>query len=912
MGQEVRHWFELAADLPSGDRAAFLEANCADEAVRSEVLSLLEYDGSAGSLAPAVVLPEALVREAIEAVLGQGMPPAPVQQVGPFELGRLLGTGGMGFVYEAERIDGHVRQRVAVKFAQVPPTAPAEERRDAYRRFLRERQMLASLRHPYIAGLIDAGTTADGTPYAVIEQVDGTPIDAYCDAGRLDQTQRIRLVLRLCEAVQCAHRNLIVHSDIKPDNILVTPDGMPKLIDFGVASVLNEEATLTGTRGFTPGYASPEQSRGDAATVATDVYGIGGVLYRLLAGVKPRELKNRPLKEVIRHICEEEVTRPSVIRPELKGDLENILMKALQRDPQRRYGSVPELADDLNRFLLRRPVRATPDSAIYRARRFARRHWVPLAAAAAVAGMLLAATGIALKQREAALLHAWETRRLADRLLFEVHDEIGGLVGGTRAREKLGAIAVQYLESLEQDYRKDPELAWELLSAYSRLGQSRGGGASSTGDTGSALISAAKTLELGAIVEASNPGAGRLDSLFQVYARLVPIFEEALRPQQRREAIERMLRLAPRLQPLREAQANKELARYYDATSQPGESAAAFSRSLLILRRLSGSRSKPDETDAELVTTLAGFGRSQALSGDFAGAVASLSEAIQRAERNLALAPQLARGVRQLYWSHIALGDVFGSPFRFNLGRVGEAVEHYRKAGLIAEKLLKADPGNDVAKLDYARSLSREGVALAAIRPASSRALLERAYALGLKTSPENYSGAVFRFDCLTSLVGPLARLGEFERAGAYAEAAADELKRLRQYGVRVNDRSLLRAQEIRLRANGRRREALAAAQRHLALLPRETNPTLGASFERVEVLERIRDYSAGADQAACAAATEALAGIWSELRAAHPRSTFVAGQADRARHRDRRDCVQPPRAAGRKRGRQATCRVFC
>jgi serine/threonine protein kinase len=347
--------------------------------------------------------------------------------------------------------------------------------------------MLASLQHPYIAGLIDAGSTADGTPYAVIEQVDGTPIDEFCDGHHLDQTQRIRLILKLCEAVQCAHRNLIVHSDIKPDNVLVTADGMPKLIDFGVASDLSEEAALTKTRAFTPGYASPEQSLGNAATVATDVYGIGAVLYRLLTGVKPREVKGGPLSEVVQNISEEDVVRPSLHKRELKGDLENILLKALQREPQRRYGSVPELSDDLNRFLSRRPVRATPDSTVYRARRFVRRHWAPLAAIATLAAALVIATGVSLKQREDALRRAWETRRLADRLLFEVHDEIGGLVGGTRARERLGSIAVQYLESLQRDYSRDPELAWELLNAYSRLGQSRGGGASSIGDTKSAL-----------------------------------------------------------------------------------------------------------------------------------------------------------------------------------------------------------------------------------------------------------------------------------------------------------------------------------------------------------------------------------------------------------------------------------------
>ncbi|MCL4851448.1 MAG: serine/threonine protein kinase, partial [Bryobacteraceae bacterium] len=349
IGKEVRHWFEQAVNVTAGGRAAFLKSNCRDEAARSEVLSLLEYDAGNTGPAPGLPVPETMFQEAIGAMLGKANPVLPARRAGPFELGRLLGSGGMGFVYEGHRVDGAVRQRVAVKFAQVSPGASRELRESAHRRFYRERQMLASLRHPYIAGLIDASITADGIPYAVIEQVDGVPIDGYCDTWHPDQAERIRLVLKLCDAVQFAHRNLIVHSDIKPDNVLVTADGIPKLIDFGVASDLGEEATLTAMRAFTPGYASPEQSRGLPATVATDVYGIGAVLYRVLTDAKPRELKSGPLSEVVRCISEEDVIRPSSIKPELKGDLENILLKALQRDPQRRYGSVPELADDLNR-----------------------------------------------------------------------------------------------------------------------------------------------------------------------------------------------------------------------------------------------------------------------------------------------------------------------------------------------------------------------------------------------------------------------------------------------------------------------------------------------------------------------------------------------------------------------------------
>lgn len=900
MGSEaVREWFERAVVLPERDRRAFLNAQCADSAVRAEVLSLLEYDLEETRSAPEVALPDAMVSEAIDALFAATAPltapAAPAAgRVGPFELGQLLGSGGMGFVYEAHRVDGAVRQRVAVKFAQVAATASKKTRESVHRRFHRERQLLASLRHPYIAGLIDAGTTETGVPYAVIEQVDGVPIDAYCDTAQPDLAGRIGLFLKLCEAVQFAHRNLVVHSDIKPDNVLVTAGGIPKLIDFGVASDLAEEVTLTKMRAFTPGYASPEQARGEAPTVATDVYGLGALLFRMLTGQRPHNLQDLSLAEAIRRISEEEVTRPSAIRRELRGDLENILLKALQRDPARRYGSVPELADDLNRYLARRPVRASPDSMPYRARRFVRRHWLPLAATAALIAGLVGATFVSARQREFALRRAAETRRLADRLLFEVHDEISGLAGGTTAREKLGAIAVQYLEGLERDYPRDPELAWELLSAYARLSQSRAGTAASVGDTRSGVSLARKVLALGRIVEAAGPEAKRLDSLFLAYESLLLIFQEAGLPNEQRETVTRMLRLAPRLQPLREAQAYKELARYHDQEHAGQESAEAFERALAILRRLAAQgEGRPAGTDGQLISTLVGYGRTQALRADFSEAVASLREAIRLSEQSRAADPRQAKASRQLYWSHIVLGDVLGSTARFSLGRPDEAVEHYVRGRQIAEALAAADPGNEAATLDVARALSREASALGETNPARALAAAGRAYDLAVQTSPGNHTGLESRYAYLCHSVEIFVHMRDLDRAQTVAAEARRVLGELQRDGVRVSEGPLLRAETLRLQASGQTAAALSAAQRHLALLPGNTNPVLSENFEAVQALERIRRFAAGSDVEACTAATERLARIWSELRPHYPRSAFVAAQAERALAAKQRGCAQ-------------------
>jgi eukaryotic-like serine/threonine-protein kinase len=880
---EVLRLFLQAVELPAESRSGFLQAHCPDDFVRLEVLSLLEYDSEEAGIARTV-------KGAAALALGEDNEPPPASRVGPFEIGRLLGSGGMGCVYEAHRVDGEVRQRAAVKFARFHPAAPAAMRESAYRRFLRERQMLASLRHPYIAGLIDAGSTADGVPYAVIEQVDGVPIDRYCDASVAALDDRIRLVLKLCDAVQFAHTHLIVHRDIKPENVLITADGIPKLIDFGVATGLGEDRPLTMTRAFTPAYASPEQAHGLAPTVATDVYGIATVIYRLVTGTKPRDTGGTP-DEVMRRISEEDVLRPSAVRPALKSDLENILLKALHRDSRCRYGSVAELADDLRRYLAMRPVRATPDSVLYRWRRFGRRNWVPVGATAALVAALVLTTVVLATQRQQALRRAAEHRRLAGTLLFEVHDEIGGLASAAKARARLGGIAVQYLEGLERDYRRDPELAWELLNAYSRLGQSLGGGASSVGDAGAAVRAASRTLEIGAFVESHAPGRDRLDKLFDAYVGLVPVFEQAQRPVEQHEAIDRLVRLAPRLGPLQEAEALMQFGRYLEAHVSTRGGSDAFERALAILQSLSGRQAVPAGTAGRLVSALAGFGRAQALAGNFPVAVSSLQEGIRLADSAVAQDPYQIGSVRQSYWCHIALGDVFGSPVRFNLGRPDEAISHYRKARVIAEGLVRADASNEIAQLDVARALTREAAATAASDPARALALLNCSKAAG-RNRPLSPSRLEAQFTCLTVSVEPLVRLGELDKARQYVSEARRILFAMRQ--PVMEERSLLKADAIRLYAAGRPGEALEQAQKQLALLRGRTDPVLSVNFEAVELLGRIRTYAAGFDAAACTSATDRLVRIWDDLRDTYPHSSLVHDQRERVQAMRKHGCVAP------------------
>jgi len=402
---QVDALFEAALDLPEAERAAYLDAQAPDAELRAEVAALLRLHAAAE-----VFIDEAQV-EVVMPLLAEVTPRlTPVQagdRIGPYQLTERLGEGGMGLVYRAKRVDGQFEQHVAIKFMQ---RGLASE--TAIRRFQHEQQVLARLNHPNIARLYDGGVTPAGVPFLVMEYVQGETIDSYCDGHQLRLDQRLTLFLQVADAVQYAHRNLIVHRDLKPGNILVTPDGTPKLLDFGIAKLLNDEGaphlaplTRTGFRVMTPEYASPEQIRGDAITTTSDVYQLGVLLYELLTGRRPYRIDSRIRREIEQVVLNATPTRPSTalvkvadaetstaitqarrLRPDqlrrrLAGDLDMIVLMALRKEPERRYASVDALAEDLQRHLDGLPVQARPDTFGYRAHRFVRRHRTAIAAA---------------------------------------------------------------------------------------------------------------------------------------------------------------------------------------------------------------------------------------------------------------------------------------------------------------------------------------------------------------------------------------------------------------------------------------------------------------------------------------------------------------------------------------------------
>ena len=365
--QQVDELFQRLVDMPAEDQSSALDEACADDPeLRVEVEGLLRADRAASGRVADVV---ARAFGDVDAVVTGG----PGDAFGPYTLVREIGRGGMGTVFLAERTDASYEGRVAIKVLRRMHTREARER------FLEERRILAALSHPGIARLIDGGETERGQPYLVMEYVDGEPIDDYADREGLDTRTRVRLFREVCDAVQYAHGRLVVHRDLKPANVLVDADGAPRLLDFGIAKLLDPgsaDRTRTGMRPMTPGYASPEQIRCGPITTATDVYALGLVLYELLTGVLPHETEGRSVREVENAILTVDPPAPSSVAPrtDARGDLDTIVLKALSKEPERRYDSVEQLGEDLGRYLEGLPVRARPDTWTYRAQKFVRRN----------------------------------------------------------------------------------------------------------------------------------------------------------------------------------------------------------------------------------------------------------------------------------------------------------------------------------------------------------------------------------------------------------------------------------------------------------------------------------------------------------------------------------------------------------
>ncbi len=625
--QQVKVLVADALEIEPAQRALFIERACqGDKALQDEVELLVgqdaaEIDHSAD--------------EAARAAHSELDSQPAGRRLGAYELVRELGRGGMGTVWLARRADQQFEKLVAVKLLK-----RGTDTDEVLRRFRAERQILAQLDHPNLARLLDAGTADDGLPYFVMEYVIGTPINQYIAEHELSVTRRLKLFQAVCSAVSYAHQNLVIHRDIKPSNVLVTASGEVRLLDFGIAKLVQEtdteeaNVTVTMLRVMTPEYASPEQIKGEPVTTVSDVYSLGVFLYELLTGSRPYKLKRRTSDEITKAICEQEPERPSTavtqttnktegidkVRKQLRGDLDNIVLKALRKEPRRRYTSVDQLAEDIRRHLEGLPVGARKDTAAYRASKFIQRHKLGVGTAVIAALALIGGTAVIISQAHKASVQGAiaeerfrEVRELAHSVLFDYHDAIAALPGSTAVRERLVKDSLKYLDRLTQKAGNDLSLQEELAIAYIKVGDVQGRPATANlGDAKGALENYHKALLMS----------------------------------------ERMIALAPK------------------------------NADILVV----------------LATSYGRLGETNTLSGNPAAAVEQHRQSLAVFEQLNRTDPRDSFYQACLAFSHRMLAQALGVPTVANVGDTRGALEHLQKAAIIDEALPDQEPSADLKK----------------------------------------------------------------------------------------------------------------------------------------------------------------------------------------------------------------------
>lgn len=468
----LRALVEEAFSLPAEERLAFLRAKITDPKLLAEAEELLGFDQATNQIFPVIRL-GGTNSTAEEPMTGMS--------IGSYRVLGELGRGGMGAVFLAERADGAYTQRVAIKLLQEHISSPQMESR-----FLAERQILARLNHPGISRLLDGGLTPSGRPFLVLEYVDGLPIDRYCEEQQLDTEARLRLFLKVAAAIQAAHQQLILHLDLKPANILISADGEPHLLDFGIARILdNDGLTQPSLMLMTPRYASPEQAEGKPLSVASDVFSLGTLLYRLLTGVLPYPIEDASPLEAARMIRDKEPLAPSKAAPEkaaeLRGDLDLILLKAMRKEPGSRYPTVAAFADDVERYMASRPVLAHKGSTSYRGVKFARRNWAALTASAVF--LIAAAVSIALivrsarearRQEAAAEQRLQDVRAIANSTIVNVIPALSEIPGTLDLRKQLVDDGLKYLNGMSNDASSDPKFYKEMARGFYTMGEIQG------------------------------------------------------------------------------------------------------------------------------------------------------------------------------------------------------------------------------------------------------------------------------------------------------------------------------------------------------------------------------------------------------------------------------------------------------
>jgi len=712
-------------DQPVAEQNGFLKnALPDDEPLRLEVASLLEFQGENENFIETSAL------EVTARALAETQEEMAGKQIGPFLVEREIGRGGMGAVYLARQNDNHYQRQVAIKVIK-----RGMDSDEIVRRFRNERQILANLTHPNIAGLYSGGTTDAGLPFFVMEYVAGEPICKYCEAQDLSTKERLKLFRVVCSAISYAHQNLVIHRDLKPSNILVTEDRVPKLLDFGIAKLLkpDEETAVTESilRVMTPEYASPEQARGEIMTTASDVYSLGVLLYELLTGRRPYRLQNRLPHEIAQIISERVPERPSTaisrveeipegptapesigttqshgkarsgelarLRRNLRGDLDNIVLTAMRKDPARRYQSVEQFSEDIGRHLDGLPVHARKDTFGYRSSKFVQRNKLAVAAAAIITITLLG--GVIATIREARIAHAEraraerrfnDVRKLTNSFMFEFHDAIQDLPGSLKARQLVVQKALTYLDGLAQEASDDRSLQSELAVSYDKIGNL-------TFDVDRSLEIHLKALALNeALVKAEPANQTYREQLAVSYGSVADLSRQGgdtARALENREKARTVMEALATAEPANLRYRSLLVDNYEDMSSTLSETgqkttAMEYGRKALLMREaLAAGDPGNAEHSFSLVVDYLLVGGILLDLGDNAGALENYRKGLAVSESLLASDPGSSRYRRHMWASQSRVANAL-----MRLGDLKGALAEYQKALLFIEALVAADP----------------------------------------------------------------------------------------------------------------------------------------------------------------------------------------------------------------------------
>ena len=839
--QLLKAIFQAAKNLPPDEQRKYLDTACAsDSTLRAEAEALLAADREQTTSRNEI-------REATSpgAIAGS--------RIGAYEILHEIGKGGMAKVYAAARVDQQFQKLVAIKIVR-----PGVDFGEIVRRFRHERQLLAGLEHPNIARLLDGGVTEQGLPYLVMEYIEGVRIDRYADAHNLSLTERLVLIRQVCSAVQYAHQNLVVHRDLKPGNILVSPEGAPKLLDFGIAKLLRPsyygddlDVTLPNAQPMTPEYASPEQIRGESVTTASDVYSLGVLLYVLVTGRHPFEEQRSNAAALSTAILEEVPAKPSAavaqglageaqkgrerwVR-ELRGDLDTIVLMALRKEPQRRYRSVEHLADDLGRYMEGRPVSARKDTAWYRAGKFVRRHRAgTLAAAVAVVALLTSSAAAiysavnARRERATAERRFEEGRQFARFVLFQLD---GAMQSGiTPARKLMVERALEYLNGLEKDSAGDASLEQEAAEGYLKVGDLQGNlFGPNLGDSSAAKKSYERALDIAQRGARTNPQERwprHVEAMANI--KLGNLFSTGGGRQQALEhyrKAENLLGPSAGLDPQAKSDLLELLARIGFTELQMGDAHAAL-ETYVRYRKLAQELADAEANGASEQTRRAvayGYervGYLTARTGATAEGLSDLRRALSAYQELAAASPENGAAQRDLASTYALIGDIVERTAPL------EAAKDFRSASRITETLAASDPNNAQYQRDRVVMLGRLADALAnAGHTSEARAVRDTALLLLKRIETPAVSDYGLVLYCQLLLIKPRTESSKAEEA----------LRDARELVARTKEKDPFALQFVAeaLDATGDPEGAVVTEQKALELLPRDGEFDSRADMEK-------------------------------------------------------------------------------